>query len=145
MASAIAVVVLARAFVRFQHNRYRREALAMLARLAPPGAATETLPAAMAEVLRRCALTAFPRERVAALTGPEWFNFLDATGGTRFAAGLGEALEASIYRGEPLAADCIRELGTEIETWVRRHAVPTRTADAETPPAPPASNARKAA
>jgi lauroyl/myristoyl acyltransferase len=43
---------------------------------------------AMAELLKRAALTAFPRDQVARLTGPAWFTFLDCTGRTTVFAAL---------------------------------------------------------
>ena len=76
----LALVV--RSFLLWQHNRYRREALTELRRhessLNDPARRAETL-SAIAELLKRVALTAFPREQVAALTGPAWFSFLDKT------------------------------------------------------------------
>lgn len=125
LALVLALAVLLAGFVRWQKRRYRREALADLARLElaaprrPPGA---TL-AALAELLKRSALTAYPRRDVAALTGPAWFAFLDRTGGTRFADGLGEALERANYLDRDPARDDgqIRELIREVGTWIRRH------------------------
>jgi hypothetical protein len=122
----VAVVLLIRAFARWQRNRYRRQALAELTRLSaarqesgrqPPD------PAALAALLKRTALTAYPREMVATLTGQEWFAFLDRTGGTRFGAGLGAALEAANYHaaGDPLDASRLVEIAAEVEHWIRHH------------------------
>ncbi|MBN8910366.1 MAG: DUF4381 family protein, partial [Rhodospirillales bacterium] len=51
---------------RWRRNRYRRAALRELGRLPRTG---NVVPA-LAALLKRTALAAFPRERVAALTGP---------------------------------------------------------------------------
>lgn len=55
-------------------NRYRREALEELQRIdlaGDPGAAAE-----IAAIVRRCALTVFPRQAVASLHGDAWAEFL---------------------------------------------------------------------
>jgi Domain of unknown function (DUF4381) len=113
------------AFIRWQKNRYRREALAELERLAAAAspAASGGLSSALSELLKRTALTAYPREDVATLTGPRWFAFLDSTGGTTFSAGLGAAMERATYLASsaepPYARDL--ELVREVRTWIRRH------------------------
>jgi hypothetical protein len=106
---------------RWLRNRYRREAEAELDAIAltvdtEPRLAAE----AIAELLKRTALSAFPRERVAALTGPEWAEFLVQTAGNDPAVADGaERLSEAAYRanadGHPLiaAARC----------WIRVHRV----------------------
>lgn len=139
----LTLVALLAWLVRWQKNRYRREALAELARLEAASAHVDVLPA-LAELLKRSALTAYPRKDVAALTGRRWFAFLDCTGGTRFTAGLGEALERANYIDRNPARDDaqIRELVREVRTWVRHHGPLPTAADSEggpggePPPAP---------
>lgn len=114
---ALAVLVVWRVR-RWRADRYRRAALAELA------AAGED-PAAIALILRRTALAAWPRERVAGLAGQDWLAFLDRTGADRafadgaFAKGSGRVLLRAPYRACPpepgLAALAAR--------WVRRHRV----------------------
>jgi hypothetical protein len=102
-----------RAWRRWRANAYRRAALAELA-------AAGDDPARVAEILRRAALAAWPRERVGSLTGREWLAFLDATGGTGFVAGPGAALvEAPYRRGD----SPVPGLGEVAARWVRRHRV----------------------
>jgi hypothetical protein len=49
--------------------------------------------------LRRVALQRYPQEEVASLTGSEWLEFLDATGGGgEFCNGAGQVLETGPYR-----------------------------------------------
>ncbi|WP_295392650.1 DUF4381 domain-containing protein [uncultured Thiodictyon sp.] len=72
-------------------------------------------------LLRRLALTRFPRERVAGLSGADWLAFLDATGGGEgFSQGPGRVLAESPYRnpaaptsGDPAA------LADLAERWIR--------------------------
>lgn len=136
--AVVAVLVLAlllRGIVHWQKNRYRREALAELARLeaaAASGPPWDDALAGLSELLKRTALTAYPREEVAALTGPPWFAFLDRSAGTRFAAGLGAVLEQSTYgeRDPAWNAARTRELTTEVRAWIKQHG---RVVEAEMP------------
>lgn len=112
-------------FIRWQKNRYRREALAELARLAAAAssAASGSVSSSLSELLKRTALTAYPREDVATLTGPRWFAFLDSTGGTTFSSGIGEAMERATYLAPSAGPQNARdlELLREVRTWIREH------------------------
>jgi len=118
------------ALFRWQHHRYRREALAELARQEPalrePATRAEAL-GALAELLKRAALTAFPREQVANLTGPVWFEFLDRSGRTtKFSEGSGAILERAAYDPRTVAAldePRTRELVSLIRHWLAHHRV----------------------
>ena len=114
--------------MRWQHNRYRREALAELARheMALQNAELRS-PAllSLAELLKRTAMTAFQREDVATLTGLKWFEFLDDTArGSRFRDALGALLENALY--DPRTADSLdpRKLHSVVEAirhWIKFH------------------------
>lgn len=126
------MVILVRSLMRFQRNRYRREALKELSRLqmrATSGDATAL--AELSILLKRTALTVFPREQVAGLTGESWFAFLDRCGGTRFAAGPGKMLEDCSYRTAPLApeSDPAQQLFAEVHQWIQRHRAPEDAAE----------------
>jgi hypothetical protein len=102
-----------RAWRHRRANAYRRAALAALASAGDD-------PVAIADILRRTALAAWPRETVAGLAGADWLRFLDATGGGGgFADGPGTALVSAPYRAGPPAPG----LGALAERWVRRHRV----------------------
>lgn len=90
---------------------YRRAALGALA-----GCGDD--PARIAEVLRRTALAAYPRARVAGLHGAEWLAFLDDSfPGQGFRAGPGQVLATAPYR--PTAADpALSRLAAD---WVKHH------------------------
>ena len=114
--------------MRWQHNRYRREALAELARQEAALENPERRPSALlglAELLKRTAVTAFPREDVATLTGLKWFAFLDYTArGSRFRDALGATLENAIY--DPRTADSLdpQKLHSVVEAirhWIKFH------------------------
>lgn len=94
-----------------QANAYRRAALRGIA------AAGED-PAALAEILRRTAISAFPRAQVAGLYGEEWLAFLDrAYGGTEFSDGRGRVFAVAPYR-PVVAATRLAQLAGE---WVVGH------------------------
>lgn len=112
--------------IRRQQNRYRHEALSELARLESLAADARNRHKAlcsMSVLLKRTALTAYPRPEVATLSGISWFTFLDSTGGTRFSQGHGTTLESAIYQisDHPLTSSEITDLVAEIRRWIREH------------------------
>lgn len=130
--AAILMVALLRGLLRYQRNRYRREALAELRRLQTLGPEPQAINAAqqrqalaqLSILLKRTALTAYSRAEVAELTGPAWFAFLDERGGTRFSEGLGETLEQATY-GAASASQAAAQrdpLFSEVRQWILHHA-----------------------
>jgi len=89
------------AWRRRRLERARRRILDALAALEADFArehSSERL-ASISLLLRRLALSRFPRERVAGLTGAAWLRFLDESGGDgQFAAGPGRVLAAAPYQ-----------------------------------------------
>ncbi len=73
---ALALLGVGYAYTRWRANRYRRDAVGLLEAI-EPGAATAG--AAIASVLKRTALVAYPREQVASLHGAAWAAFLRAS------------------------------------------------------------------
>ena len=131
-ASQIAIVVLAAGLIagtfwlvrRRRANRYRRAALRELgtieARLtSDPGT---DLSAALATLVRRTALAAFPRAQVAALAGADWLAFLDRTADRHdFSQGPGQALEINAYRLAPADTQRQHALVGLVRNWIRTH------------------------
>jgi len=111
-------------------NRYRVEALAQLARLeAQLGADARSRAAALREVpplLKRVALAAWPRERVASLSGPEWLAFLRSGGaGIDLGSVLPRLLDDGEYRAAPasLSAAEASDLLRAVRAWIEDHRV----------------------
>lgn len=105
------MIVAIRAWRRYRANAYRRHALKEL-ELAGDD------PAAIAAILRRTALAAYPRREVACLAGEEWLRFLDgqvSEGG--FHNGPGRTVAAAPYRG----AEKAPELYGIAKNWILRH------------------------
>lgn len=103
-------------FLRYRahaaRNAYRKAALIAL------DAAGDD-PKAIAVILRRTALAAFPRAQVASLSGSDWLAFLDRSAGTDdFSRGAGKILATAPYTGANGAdpATC-----KAAKNWVRHH------------------------
>ena len=125
--AAIALLAFAwKAWRYWRRNRYRGQALRELARIGrgENGADLRQVP----ELLKRAALSAWPRESVASLVGSDWHRFLDETGGTDcFASRVGPALDRLAYgstTGElPSAADSAAVLDAA-RNWLKTHRAP---------------------
>lgn len=62
---------------RYRQQRWRREALALLRQLQQQSLTPQALVVEYSQLLRRVAISRFPRAEVAALTGEQWLVFLD--------------------------------------------------------------------
>lgn len=107
---AALAVGLWRGWVRWRANAYRRSALVEL------GAAQD--PAAIAGILRRAALAAYPRREVAGLAGADWIAFLNATGGFPRSAGPGLVRAPYAPDGAGGEEPGLRQAA---ERWIRTH------------------------
>lgn len=109
---------------RWRANRYRREALKELDELMSSwrtSADAATYLVRYTELLKRTALTHFPRDRVANLTGEAWVDFLDRSANTdEFSMGAGQVLIEGHYRAanETVDVDELHRLG---EMWIKHH------------------------
>ncbi|WP_020469494.1 DUF4381 domain-containing protein [Zavarzinella formosa] len=117
---ALLLLGLAMLVLQRHRNRYRREALAELDRL---GQTPD--PAALAELLKRVALAAYAREKVASLTGTAWLTFLDETGRhPLFKDGPGKRLEESAFQsptGTKLTDEDRRQMVGAVRDWITHH------------------------
>jgi hypothetical protein len=101
---------------RWFANRYRRDALRELAALPPDQFST---------LLKRTALAAWPRDKVASLSGEAWLRFLcETSGGGLFQGAPGNLIEDAALRPLVLSSEDERELRRLAAQWIRRHRVP---------------------
>ena len=124
LVTGLAVVLLALllrfAWRRLARNRYRRIALAALNGPVREIISDREFLEEVAAVLRRAALAAYGRERVAPLVGEAWLAFLDETGRTGdFRSGAGRVLGPDLYR--PDVEVNRQELLQVASNWIRRH------------------------
>jgi hypothetical protein len=131
--AVIIVALVAWGLVRWHRhrkaNRYRREALAELAQIerdidANAGEALAEIP----PLLKRVALAAWPRSRVASLTQTNWVDFLQATEAeARLPAPLAKLLDDIEYRSPAaraaIAADDARACARVAKHWIEAHRV----------------------
>jgi Domain of unknown function (DUF4381) len=107
--------MIVRSVRRWLRNRYRREALRELALLQPDQFTT---------LLKRTALTAWPREKVASLSGDRWLQFLsESSNSDEFHREPGNRIEEIALRSETLSSHDGQELRRIAAEWIRRHRV----------------------
>lgn len=112
-----------RGLARWQRDRYRREAGRELDAIRRDGpVAAPRIPV----LLKRVALSAWPRERVAGLSGPDWLAFLDrAARSDVFSGSAGALLERAAYGAAPaLSAEEFEALCVAARSWIRGHRPP---------------------
>jgi len=104
---------------RRRRNRWRAIALNELARLRTTQ--PEGLLSDLSVLLRRVAISRFPRREVAALTGEDWLAFLDRTLGdeTAFRSAAGRALLSGPYGNDGPEVD-VGSLLDLCERWIKR-------------------------
>lgn len=113
---AAAVILVRWVQARRAAEAYRKAAMAELDRAGDD-------PARIAALLRRTALAAFPRDRVAGLYGTEWLAFLDSVfPGSGFLDGPGRVLASAAYRETSGSADLTRLARAWIKTHTRGEA-----------------------
>ena len=127
LAALLLGVVLISAWIR-QHRRKRwhRAAMSELRKLRCAWQERDidmnmTL-GALSVLLRRAALSRFPRSEVAALTGEAWLAFLDRPfhRDAPFQRGIGRILVTAPYRRDSVEEWEIDALGTLAERWLRK-------------------------
>lgn len=119
---AVLLRVLFRALKAWQKNTYRRQALRELLAIRKQGseAAGE-----LSVLLKRAALSAWPRDDVASLSGAGWHAFLDRTAPDgEFATRMGAMLDQFAYstRGayQPTGPE-FEQLCRAVEHWLKNH------------------------
>lgn len=98
-------------FIRWQANRYRREALAILDD-------PETTPALWSAILKRCALACWPRTKVASLTGAAWDRFYRKSAHDVPPEGMGSHIEELAFSASASKAG---ELEASARGWIHHH------------------------
>ena len=114
MLLALLVAVMAlRGWRRWRANAYRRDALRALRK-------ADSL-ASVAEILKRAALMAASRSRVASLSGSAWVQWLAETGGRTVPPAVSQVLITGIYDESAVANT--GELTAFAAQWIRGHRI----------------------
>lgn len=108
-----AAALFLRWFRQYRNNVYRRAALAELE-------AAESA-AAAAEILRRTALAAYPREDIVPLQGEAWFQWLETTGSLPMPEPAKNAI-TNIYTESSTGSE---ELKQFTKKWIIKHSAGT--------------------
>lgn len=116
----LALLVVRKWVIHRQANRYRQEALANLQALSRSAAQNDSQAAArVAELVKRTALSAYPRSEVAGLYGQAWAEFLIRTGRSDPVIAASAPKLASAAYASDVTLD---EVLPCAERWIRRHA-----------------------
>jgi len=115
----ITLLILAvRQWRQWNQNRYRRQALEQISAIRAGETSLQQLPV----LLKRTAISAWPREEVASLSGPAWHRFLDETAGAvRFCDGAGEILDRLSYAGTGQGSSDQGIVLDAAEYWLKHH------------------------
>lgn len=115
---------------RWFENRYRRAALQELQSLANGMQNTEERDSSLRQIpalLKRTALSAYPREKVASLAGKDWHRFLNSTLSTPlFAENVASTLDTVAYSSGDLShvdKQAAAELLSASRHWLTHHRV----------------------
>lgn len=117
-----------RLLIRYQRNSYRREALVLLKQIEPGLQPAQTRGSALGEaamLLKRTALSAYPRKDVAKLSGEEWLAFLDGSGNTHdFSRGAASVIGSISWQpqaGASLSDEQLKEIVGAVRHWINHH------------------------
>ncbi|MGO4331616.1 DUF4381 domain-containing protein [Cupriavidus sp. 2TAF22] len=127
--AALLLTVLAllawRVYRRRQASRYRREALAELARIEAMLADEHSRAGALAALpalVKRVVLAFAPRAQVASLSAQAWLAYLDGTWRAgSFTSGPGRLLPELAYGSQPPAAAEVTALVALLRDWIGQH------------------------
>jgi hypothetical protein len=127
----IVVAVGIRLYRRYKHNEYRRNALAQVEMIVgstgSDGRLHDDRVNRLSLLLKQVALQAFPRKRVASLSGDDWYQFLKETSGPRSftAASVKQMSDAAFQRKGASAGSSdgstVEMLADDIRRWIRGH------------------------
>jgi hypothetical protein len=109
--------------LNYRRNRYRRAALGALNSLkdSNDSSAWRELPG----LLKRTALAVYPRAELAASSGDDWLDFLQAHAGkSRLDPLTGVLLQRAAYEQEELSDEEISILYSSTQEWIKHHSAP---------------------
>jgi hypothetical protein len=116
--SALVLLGALHGYLKWRRNRYRRDALAELRAIEQQSPIDNVSARSIAELLKRTALAAYPREQVAPLYGAEWAGFLrESAGDDEIVTAEAERLATMAYRPDSDVSTLIRPA----RRWIEVH------------------------
>ncbi len=103
----------------YQKNKYRREALAFLARHAAQDAVSLLYTADV--LMKRIAADCYGRDTVAGLRGAGWINFLNTTCKSALFAEEDLRLLDQLYTGREISGPAINDFIAKTNCWINTH------------------------
>ncbi len=114
-------------YIKYQRNRYRREAIEILLNLELSTDRTSYFITRVAAVLKRVAISSYCRMEVGALTGKEWLVYLDRknSGMQVLAENPRILLTEQLYQSSAKQATVkdLEELRSTSVQWIKKHRV----------------------
>ncbi|MDH7787235.1 hypothetical protein QBD01_003262 [Ochrobactrum sp. 19YEA23] len=114
-------VLIVRWAIRYRRNAYRREALRVLEAISNNAPMTQSSGTKIAELIKRTALSAWPRIDVATLSGRQWVSFLEQHSPEPLGINLKALLTVQEYEQGP-TKDLPVIVG-QARLWIERHHV----------------------
>jgi len=105
-------------YLLYRKEQYRREALDELQALKEPGR-EHTL--ALLSLAKRTGISAYGRERVAALSDDAWWDFMQSESRAEVPDTLRETLVQFLYSDKELDPKTYHTLFSVVETWIKTH------------------------
>lgn len=121
LALFIVIALISAVWLFFWHRNkstYRRQALSTLEQLQ----ASQATPAEINQLIKRVAVTAYGKERVAPLTGEQWTHWLKATSNTTMDTEVDDLLVSGIYQANAQVSSRTWQFA---ENWIKNHRTPT--------------------
>jgi hypothetical protein len=111
------IVVATLAIRKYNHNRYRREALAELQQVVRG----EIDFVHSMVLVKRTAIHAFGRDKVGKLTGTDWFKFLDGHARQVQFLSIQSEVEGLIYKSETPDQTTRDKIVVNVKNWINTH------------------------
>ena len=105
---------------RYLRNLYRKQALNELAKIGKIDEPAQQL-RAMLDLLRRAALSAYPRVDVAKLSGEAWWDFLHKKSGLQADSALQRYCENIYLDTSAIDRDGNRKVSHYVKRWIKKH------------------------
>lgn len=108
-------------YVRYMHNRYKREAIKELQRYTNKNRETML---SLLSLAKRVAIAAYGREKIARLDGEAWWNFMETHSQAKLDKRVREDIERLLYdTSASIDTMLYNPLYICVEVWIKTHKV----------------------